>query len=174
MSQPLGKLFTLSIMTLRFVLAVWVGAAILYVITSVAEQVAPEFDSRTRDQLAVLRFPLYYRFGFGCHIAAGLAGLLAWRTAPASRRSTYLVVLSLVIVSGILITADLRLIYQPLEAAITPAGQAHGEEFEKLHTWSKRANMVHVAVMAFAALLAMLPLCGVSAAADRLPGDSLE
>lgn len=158
MTQSPGKLFTSSVMTLRFVLAMWVGAAVLYVITSVAEQMSPDFSLRIRDQLALIRFPLYYRFGFGCHIACVVAGVFAWRTAPLNRRTTFLLVLILVMISGILMTLDQRLIYQPLEALITPPGQARGDEFERLHTLSKRANMVHVMVIAFAGILAMLPL----------------
>lgn len=145
-------------MTLRFVLAMWVGAAALYVITSVAEQMSPDFDLRVRDQLALIRFPLYYRFGFGCHLVAVIAGMIAWRTAPENRRSTFLVVLSLVMLSGLLMTLDLRLIYQPLAALITPPGQVRTDEFERLHNLSKRANMVHVMVIAFAGILSMLPL----------------
>jgi len=158
MPESPGKLFTCAIMTLRFTLAMWVGAAVLYVVTSVAEQMSPHFDLQVRDQLALIRFPLYYRFGFGCHIAAAIAGVLAWRTAPANRRATFLLVLVLVMVSGLLITLDHRIVYQPLEALITPAGKPRGDEFERLHHLSKRANMVHVMVMAFAGILAMLPL----------------
>lgn len=145
-------------MTLRFVLAMWVGAAVLYVITSVAEQMSPNFDLRIRDQLAAIRFPLYYRFGFGCHMACAIAGMLAWRTAPPNRRSTFLPVLVLVIASGVMITLDHKMVYQPLEAIIQPAGQPRTAEFERLHTLSKRVNMVHVMVMAFAGIIAMLPL----------------
>lgn len=169
MSESPGKLFTFSMMTLRFTLAMWVGAAALYVVTSVAEQMSPEFDLQIRDQLALIRFPLYYRFGFGCHIACAIAGLLAWRSAPASRKSTFLVVLVLVIVSGLMITWDHRIVYQPLEALITPPGQPRGDEFERLHHLSKRANMVHVMVMAFAGILAMLPLKPESRTAESLP-----
>lgn len=136
----------------------WVGAAVLYVVTSVAEQMSPLFNLQIRDQLALIRFPLYYRFGFGCHIACAIAGVLAWRTAPLNRRSTFLLVLFLIMVSGLLITLDHRMIYQPLEALISPAGQLRGAEFDRLHHLSKRANMVHVMIMAFAGIIAMLPL----------------
>lgn len=158
MPEPPGKLFTFSVIILRFTLAVWVGAAVLYVVTSVTEQMSPFFDLQTRDQLAVIRFPLYYRFGFGCHIACALAGVVVWRTAPQNRRATFLFVLVLVMISSLLITLDHRLIYQPLETLIVPAGKTRGVDFERLHTLSKRANMVHVMIMAFAGILAMLPL----------------
>jgi hypothetical protein len=53
-------------MATRLAISFWVGGAILFVITSVAEQRYPPFDSLIRDQLATIRFPLYYIFGWGC------------------------------------------------------------------------------------------------------------
>ena len=156
----------MSVMTLRFVLAVWVGAAALFVITSVAEQTSMLFDSPTRDQLATLRFPLYYRFGFACHIACAAVGTLAWRTVPESRRRTFLVVLLLVMISGTLISMDYRFVYQPLHDLITPPGKSRTPEFETLHIWSRRANLVHVLIMAFAGILSMLPLTPDSSTAN--------
>ncbi len=50
------------------------GAAILFVITSVAEQTAPDFDSMIRDRLATIRFPYYYVYGFA---SLGIACLSA-------------------------------------------------------------------------------------------------
>ena len=158
MLQPPGKVFTVSVMTLRFVLAAWVGAAALFVITSVAEQTSSLIDSPTRDHLATLRFPLYYRFGFACHIAGALVGLFAWRTAPDNRRRTLFVVLALIMLSGSLLSLDYRYIYQPLHDLITPAGKSRTPEFATLHIWSRRANLVHVLVLAFAGILSTLPL----------------
>jgi hypothetical protein len=56
----------LCVLATRLAISFWVGGAILFVITSVAEQRNPQFDSLIRDQLATIRFPLYYIFGWGC------------------------------------------------------------------------------------------------------------
>ncbi len=53
-------------MATRLALSFWVGGAVLFVITSVAEQRYSQFDSVIKDQLATIRFPLYYSFGWAC------------------------------------------------------------------------------------------------------------
>ena len=64
----------------RLFLVAWIGGAALFVITSIAEQRTPEFDSITKDRLATIRFPLYYLYGMICLTVATAA------TAQASAR----------------------------------------------------------------------------------------
>lgn len=162
--QTTGKLLNFSLTSLRFVLAAWIGAAVLYVLTSVAEQTSPAFDSLIRDQLATIRFPLYYRFGFGIHIIGGLLAAVVWRAAPSDSRRRFLIVFLLVCLSALLVSLDYRLIYQPLEDLVTPPGQVRSQDFIRLHTWSRYANEVHLSVMAVAAVLSAMPLKPATAA----------
>lgn len=151
-----------SVASVRFLLAAWVGAAALFVITSVAEQTTASFESVTRDQLAVVRFPLYYRFGFASVIAAFGSSVVAFLTANGTDRRKWLVVAVIVGISGLLMLADFRMIYQPLEDLITPPGQARTPDFITLHTQSRWANQVHVGLIMFAAIVSCLSLNGKS------------
>ncbi|MEP3478026.1 MAG: hypothetical protein ABJZ55_02150 [Fuerstiella sp.] len=162
-----------SVASVRFLLAAWVGAAVLFVITSVAEQTSVNFDSVTRDQLATVRFPLYYRFGFACLIAAFFANVIAVATAASAVRSKWLVVGGLVAVAGGLMIADFQWIYQPLQDLITPAGQARTPEFESLHTWSRYANQTHVGIIMFAGIVSCLTLQDKTARKPQSESDSI-
>lgn len=147
-----------SVASVRFLLAAWVGAAALFVITSVAEQTSVNFDSVTRDQLATVRFPLYYRFGFASLLAAFVASVVAAMTAPSAIRRKWMVVGVLVAISGGLMIADFQWIYQPLQSLITPAGKVRTPDFESLHNWSRYANQSHVGIVMFAAIVSCLTL----------------
>ena len=151
------KLFATTLTVQRFLLAVWVGAAVLYVITSVAEQTSEHFGLRERDLLATIRFPLYYKFGFLIHIVAATMSFLTWRAAPEGQTKRWLTVLLLTMLSGILMTLDYQIIYRPLQELISTPGQPRSEEFTKLHNWSKYANEVHVSVICIAALISAVP-----------------
>lgn len=152
------RLFSTTLTIQRFLLAAWVGAAALYVITSVAEQTSEHFDSRHRDILATIRFPLYYKFGFLIHIIAVTMSFLTWRGAPAGSKKRWLAVLLLTISSGILMTLDYQQIYVPLQNLIVNPGQVRTQEFVRLHTWSKYANEVHVSLICVAAILSAVPV----------------
>lgn len=142
---------------LRFVLAAWIGAAVLYVITSVAEQTSEHFDSRTRDQLAALRFPLYYAFGFVMHAVALVCSLIVVASAKAFR-FRFLVVTGFIVASLAGITLDYFYVFQPLLDLITPAGQARTQEFVRLHNLSRSANQAHIMAMMVAGIIATWPL----------------
>jgi len=152
-----SRLIRVTTTLLRFVLAAWIGAAVLYVITSVAEQTSDHFDSRIRDQLAALRFPLYYTFGFVMHAVALLcAAVIAF--AGRSHRVRFGIVSGLVVVSLVGITLDYLLVFQPLLELITPAGQARTQEFVRLHNLSRYANQTHITIMMVAGVVAAWPL----------------
>jgi len=152
-----SRLTRVSTTILRFLLAAWIGAAVLYVITSVAEQTSEHFDSRIRDQLAALRFPLYYQFGFVMHAAALACGLLVTATAVA-HRTRFAVVSGLIVLSLAGITLDYLYVFQPLLELITPAGQARTQEFVRLHNLSRYANQAHIMLMMVAGVIAAWPL----------------
>lgn len=145
-----------SVASVRLLLAAWVGAAALFVITSVAEQTSVNFDSVTRDQLATVRFPLYYRFGFASMLAAMFACIVSIATASSMVRRKWVSVAILISVSVTLMYADFNWVYLPLQELIDPAGQARTTEFESLHNWSRYANQTHVGIAMFAAIISCL------------------
>ena len=163
-SMATGKLLNISLTLLRFLLAAWVGAAVLYVITSVAEQVSPNFDSRTRDQLATIRFPIYYQFGACLYVGTAILAIIVWQCLPGLRRST--AVLALIVVSGAIFTWDYFEIYLPLQDLIIPAGQVRTQEFVRLHTLSRNVNMLHLSLMLLSGLLICMPLPAAHKEAD--------
>ncbi|HIF01394.1 MAG TPA: hypothetical protein EYG03_07420 [Planctomycetes bacterium] len=152
------KRYQISLVLLRLLLAAWIGAAVLYVITSVAEQTSSIFDSVTRDQLATIRFPLYYDFGFGIHVAGFVLAFVVWNRSTPENRRRFLIIFLLILLSGLLITLDYFFVYSPLQELITPPGQVRSQQFMQLHTMSRHANEVHLTVMLVAAILASLPL----------------
>ena len=157
MTQPHRKLFSVSVAALRFLLPAWIGAAVLYVITSVAEQTSSNFDSVIRDQLATVRFPLYYAFGTAIYVASLVFCVTAWRSASTEVRRRAFIVMALMIVSAIIFAVDYFMIYSPLQALIVPAGQVRTQQFVTLHNWSRHVNEVHLTLTLIAAVLVVLP-----------------
>lgn len=146
---------TWCVALLRFLLAAWVGAAVLYVITSVAEQISPDFDSRIRDQLATIRFPIYYKFGAFIYGATAVLAVAVWRLQPESHR--HIIILGLIAVSGAIYAWDYFQIYVPLQELITPPGQVRTQEFVRLHTLSRNVNVIHLSMMLIAGLISCVP-----------------
>jgi hypothetical protein len=129
------------------------------VITSVAEQTSPHFDSVARDHLAVIRFPLYYKFGFALHalaIPAAICAVVCSRSKRARRMSK--AALGLVLLSGVLMILDHQFVYKPLEQLVTPAGKARTSEFIRLHKYSTYANTAHLAVILAASVVISWPV----------------
>lgn len=142
----------------RFAFSSWVGAALLFVVTGVLEVTHTGFESVTRDQLVLLRFPAYYAFAFAL-IGSGLMTLLlaAWlgdsksdcsRVSPCGcTRFPIIVAMATLILIGI----DYVTIYLPLAALITPPGTPRTPQFITLHKSSMYINMVHVGLAAIVA-----------------------
>jgi hypothetical protein len=143
--------------TARLFLVAWIGGAALFVVTSIAEQRAPEFDSITKDRLATIRFPLYYVYGAICLGTATTATALAIITTQKGRRITLIAGLSLCVLSFAIAAYDYVSVYSPLQKAIIPPGQVRGPEFLSLHKQSEFINEIHVAVALLAAILITLP-----------------
>lgn len=144
-----------ALTVMRMATAAWVGAAVLFVLTSVAEQVFPEFNSTVRDQLATIRFPFYYAVGtLACTVALA-SGVLCRSLSP--RLTAALVVVAL---ASVVFALDYWFIYRPLQALIIPPGQPRADEFERLHRWSANVNSLHVLLMLIAAVQTAIPIRG--------------
>jgi hypothetical protein len=138
---------SLALFIARTAAAVWVGAAILFVVVSIREVTCAEFDTVTKDQLVALRFPLYYDFGFAL-IGAGLMGTLAaadgrW-LSPRRRWATAVLLLGAL---GIL-AADYFLVFSRLMTMIQPPGQTRPADFVTLHKLSMWVNFAQLALCA--------------------------
>lgn len=148
-----SRLAVAALVVMRLVLACWVGAAFLFIWTSVAEQVFPDFNSTIRDQLATIRFPFYYITGTSCCTLALASGVLC---RSLSRRLT--VALMLITLASVIFACDYWFIYRPLQELIIPAGQLRTEQFADLHTWSRNMNVFHLLLVLLSAIQALLPL----------------
>ncbi len=130
---------SLCLMIARISLAGWVGAAALYVVTSIREQVSPVFDSTIKNTLATTRFPAYYAFGFTLVIVA-IACLFVARNHRSLSKLRSRIALALLISALMLMIADYIWIYQPLVEMITPADRAAHPDFQVYHIASKHIN----------------------------------
>jgi hypothetical protein len=164
---------SLGLMIARISLAAWLGAAALFVATSIRE-VRPreagfnfEFDSLTRDQLVTLRFPLYYRYGFAL-VGTGLLATVVSYGHPAISRGRSRVALALVAAALAAMIADYIWIYQPLARMIDPPGGAKPSGFVAYHNASKWINETSVALIFLAALVLSWPSPG-NVPADQRP-----
>ncbi len=142
-----------ALVVMRLALAGWVGAAVLFVFTSIAEQVFPEFNSTMRDQLATIRFPYYYATGVTCCTLALASGVLC---RSLSRRVT--VGLIIVLAAAIVFALDYVFVYRPLQELIIPPGQPRTDQFAELHTWSRNVNSFHLLLIMLAAIQVNLPI----------------
>ena len=148
---------TLFLLIARLFLVAWIGGAALFVITSIAEQRTPEFDSTIKDRLATARFPLYYQFGTIC-LSTSIAAIgLTIVTSQRTNRLRLITGLILCILSASIAVYDYVEVYTPLQKAITPPGQVRGPEFISLHKQSALVNEIHITLAFLAAILICLP-----------------
>jgi hypothetical protein len=129
----------------RFAASAWVGAATLFVITSVMEVTDPRLESTVRDVLVAVRFPAFYATG------AVLLGT-AWLATLVARR--WFAAFVLAVTLG-LMAADYFAVYQPLVELVTPPGRPRTEAFQTYHRWSEGLNGVELLL----SLVAALTLC---------------
>lgn len=137
---------------LRISLPVWIGGAVLFVITSVAEQRFSGFDSAMRDQLAAIRFPHYYRFCWATLGSATLASLILLLSSD-RRNRTLALISGLITLSLCIAMFDYFAVYQPLLELITPPGKARTQEFSRLHDLSRQVNQLHLILASVAAII---------------------
>lgn len=147
---------TVCLILARFAIAAWVGAAVLFVITSIQEARSPLFDSVTKAELANLRFPSYYAFGFTL-VAASLACGLWARKAPAVGARQMTVFLLLTGIALVVMAADYVWIYRPLSDMIAQPTEARPARFQTLHQFSQYVNTVHIGLCLAAALVIHRP-----------------
>lgn len=139
----------------RSCIAAWVGAAALFVVTTLKEVRAPQLDSTTKAELAVLRFPGYYQFGFGLVMAA-LVLSVAWPACVSRIRRFSVVAL---LVAGLLVMCvDYFVVFQPLLKMTAAVDQARPANFVQYHEASKWLNTVQVSLSAAAAVVLSWPM----------------
>lgn len=141
-------------MTVRFCLSAWVGAAALFVVTGVREVTSPQFDSIVRNQLAALRFPAYYAFGFALVPAALLTALTLSIRGTGRGRARWIA--GLCALALLVMLFDWFRIYLPLEAMMRIPEGSKPAEFRTYHEWSKYLNFLSVGLCFVAALLSCL------------------
>jgi hypothetical protein len=151
----------MSIAAARFALSAWVGAAALFVVTSVREVQAPELDSYVRDILIGVRFPSYYLFGFSLVGIGLLATFAAGCLAPAKRGRLF-VTAGIVLVALAAMLGDYFWVYRPLVEMVTPPGQSRPAQFVDYHEASKWVNFASLSLCGLAAIV----LCGHPTAAE--------
>lgn len=131
----------------------WIGAASLFVAVGVREVTHAAFDSTIRDQLVLLRFPLFYGAGAGLLSLAWLAW--TWRLVAASARTRRSVIgFASLTLALMLMAIDHTTIYSPLAAMIDPPGKPRTPRFEELHRASMRINSAGLMCALTAAVLA--------------------
>lgn len=144
----------------RVLLAGWIGAASLFVVTSVSEQVSPDLDPVSKGTLALIRFPWYYTFGMTMLVFGLLFGLLGMgeNVVRFARRVAFIMVTALAI---LVMAGDFLFVYLPL-ANLTKEEVAaevveHSPEFERYHEYSKSVNMLGLVLASVGTLLVCSP-----------------
>ena len=139
----------------RLVLSAWVGAAALFVVTSISEQRSTAFGSDVKNVLAALRFPWYYWFGFvlvGLGLVGGAMGI-----DRVQQRRRWLSVIGCLTLALALMLVDYVAVYSPLYAIVTDPSGARDARFLELHRWSRHLNTLDVSLCLIAAFLVCLP-----------------
>ena len=142
----------------RFAISAWVGAACLFVVTTLKEVHSPQLDSVAKAELAVLRFPVYYMFAFGLVAVAVVTFAAAPHSISKVRRILSVGIAALVL---LLTTIDYFWIYQPLAGMTAAVQEARPAEFVALHQASKWINTTQICISLVAALLLCWPAGGV-------------
>ena len=146
----------LCLTILRFAIAAWVGAAVLFVVISVREVGFPRFDSETKSELALLRFPAYYACGFTLVATALISGLIA-SIRSAGRRPRLSICLGLLATALLIMLIDYVWIYSPLREMTKLVSAARPASFATYHSLSTWVNAVDISICLAAALLVCWP-----------------
>ena len=148
----------LYLTTARFCVTAWVGAAVLFVITSVKEITSDykTITSEVMDILVTIRFPAYYVVGF-LLVTMGTVSCGLYLKHPAGRSKRMGVCLILLGVSLIAMLVDYVFIFRPLVEMVTPAGGVKPAHFSSYHNASMYINAFDMGLCLIAALLLCLP-----------------
>ncbi len=146
----------IALFVARTAITAWIGAAVLFVMVGVREVTSPQFSLEVKDQLAVLRFPLFYLTGWTLVTLTFLGSMFISPASGMGRKSRWLTtgLPGVVLCSMIL---DYNLIYLPLVKVVTPPGQPRTAAFEALHTQSSHLNTVNLGLCVIAACLLNWP-----------------
>ena len=139
----------------RLTLAAWIGAAVLFVVTSIAEQRSTAFGSDVKSSLVVLRFPSYYSFGFvlvGLGLVGGAIGI-----DRHSNRRRWFVLVGCLVLALLLMIVDYFAIYSPLHAIVTHPSGVRDARLMQLHRWSEQINTIDITLCAIAAIAVCWP-----------------
>lgn len=147
---------SLGLAVARLAICAWLGAATLFVVTSVREVRSPALDSTDRDVLVAVRFPAFYTFGFALIGAGAVGSIVATRHAAFSPGRARVVSILLGVALALMIFDYLK-IYSPLLAMVTPPGNPRTADFDRFHHWSEQINGVGLTLCAIAALLLVWP-----------------
>jgi hypothetical protein len=147
---------TFSLFLARTAVTAWVGAAVLFVIVGISEVVHSGFSSDVRDQLVVIRFPWFYRFGFTLITVALIATLLATGRADVSpfRRRLAAAFLAAAL---LVMTTEYFAVYRPLAELVTPPGKPRTLAFMTYHRASMWVNFADLALCTVAMALLNWP-----------------
>lgn len=154
--QGAGLMRNVCITICRVALSAWVGAAVLFVITAVAEVRSASLSSEIKSTLALLRFPHYYRFGFVLLTAALIGGLGLWTHPGMSRRRAGLV-WALLAAALSLMTADYFWVYRPMVEMLSDLQSPRPAAFQTLHMVSQIVNAVDLGLCLVAAWVVCWP-----------------
>ena len=149
---------SLYLTTARFCVTAWVGAAVLFVITSVKEVTTsqPSITSEVKDALVTIRFPPYYVMGF-LLVVTGIVCCGLYLKHPAGRSKRMGVCLVLLSVSLIAMIVDYVFVYLPLVEMVTPPGGVKPSNFRDYHNASMYINAFDIGLCLIAGLLLCLP-----------------
>lgn len=129
----------------RTAITAWVGAAILFVVVGVSEVVYPGFDAEIRDQLVVIRFPWYYRFGITL-LAAGLMGTLLMKGGAECSVKRQAMIGALIAAALVVLIVEYFTVYVRLVELVTPPGKPRTSEFMMYHKLSMWVNLGDLAL----------------------------
>jgi len=150
--SPMQKL---SLALARFSLSAWIGAAVLFVVTSVSEQISTQYGSDVKNILAGLRFPWYYLFGFS-FVSTGLVTSIFGLSGVQNRRRRAFVAVMLGL-TLMLMATDYFYIYSPLHEIVTRPDGVRDARFIELHHWSERINTIDATLCLVAAIAVCWP-----------------
>jgi hypothetical protein len=153
----------------RFSLAAWLGAALFFVIVTLAPMSSPLLDSAQKAQLPLFFFPGYYAFEFTL-LSIALAGGWAARNRPTVNRGLWRVQLAALTLALIVAVADRIWVYEPLAQILRQQIADHTAppaSFRNLHLASMYCNQVIIGLSLLAAILSHWPnRCGETRGAN--------
>lgn len=145
----------------RITLPAWIGAAVLFVCTSVSEQISTAYDSDVKNTLAVIRFPWFYGFGFGLLATGLVCGAIGIdRTQHRGRWNLFVFTL---VATLLLMSIDYATIYSPLFEIVSRPDGVRDARFQQLHRWSEQINTADLLVCLIAVVTICRPQCGSTA-----------